>query len=309
MEKEQGNLSLLEKLSFLMLTDTRARWAGILLVILVSWVTGSLELLGDSSIADTGVAMSIIMILTALIFFGYYAFARSSAPTLRAPNLKKTIQAGSAICGLAVIFSFSSVLFQERVLNQEFAQALNANDLPRIAAVTSQAENVTARFHKTLVARSEPKFIEATQRPSTWRGVLVYLGTIAAPIPVGRTLDLKQSGVSIAIPWGGSLEGGNIEFPELGFDGFISDRYDSSKSPPALINMLVMGGQQTLDGFEWRNVTFVGTRISYKGGMVKLEGVRFVNCTFDLPPNTRGAKLAQYVALALPTLNFGATTS
>jgi hypothetical protein len=49
--------------------------------------------------------------------------------------------------------------------------------------------------------------------------------------------------------------------------------------------------------------------ISYKGGLLKLEGVRFVNCTFDLPPDPRGAKLAQYVALNEPKLEFGSAAS
>ena len=62
-------------------------------------------------------------------------------------------------------------------------------------------------------------------------------------------------------------------------------------------DLTIAGASQTLDGIRWRNVTFVGTRLIYGKGPLDLENVHFVNCTFELPPDDRGARLADAIAL------------
>jgi hypothetical protein len=310
MAKGQASVSFLEQLSYLLLIDTQGRWAGIYVTIFVGVITGVCELvLSDSSTNDAVVAMMITMFFTALIFFGIYSFTRSRATVRKTPDLKKTLWIGSGTCGVAVALSISSLTYQTRILNQEFASAFDANDLARIAAVAGEAENVSSRLHKALVRRSEQTFVAATKQPSSWKGVLVYLGTVTAPIPQGPTFVVKQSAGTTTIAWGSKIVGGSFDISDLSGDGFAPGGHGIGNDPPALINVLVKGGRQTLDGFEWRNVTFVGTRISYKGGTVKLEGVRFVKCTFDLPPDPRGARLAQYVALTLPNLDLGSSAA
>jgi hypothetical protein len=62
---------------------------------------------------------------------------------------------------------------------------------------------------------------------------------------------------------------------------------------------------QTLDGVEWKDVTFVNSRIRYHGGDLKMENVHFVHCTFEVPVNPRGAQLADYAALESGALKIG----
>lgn len=62
---------------------------------------------------------------------------------------------------------------------------------------------------------------------------------------------------------------------------------------------------QTLDGVEWKDVVFVNSTIRYRGGDLKLENVRFVNCTFQVPESNRGSQLADYATLESGTLNIG----
>lgn len=62
---------------------------------------------------------------------------------------------------------------------------------------------------------------------------------------------------------------------------------------------------QTLDGIEWKNVVFFNAHIKYGGGDLILENVRFVNCTFDVPVDMRGAEFADYVALEENRLKIG----
>jgi hypothetical protein len=59
----------------------------------------------------------------------------------------------------------------------------------------------------------------------------------------------------------------------------------------------IYGGSQALDGFIWDNVTLINVHVRYTGGTALLRNVRFVNCTFDLPPDNKGMTIADYVAL------------
>jgi hypothetical protein len=75
-----------------------------------------------------------------------------------------------------------------------------------------------------------------------------------------------------------------------------ANRWEADRLTISDIN--VIDGRQSLDGFIWDNVTFVNMKIRYTGGTALLNNVRFVNCSFDLPPDNNGTSLANYVALA-----------
>jgi hypothetical protein len=62
-------------------------------------------------------------------------------------------------------------------------------------------------------------------------------------------------------------------------------------------NLTIEGASQTLDGIHWKNVTFIGTRLRYESGELDLQNVHFVRCTFGLPTDQRGARLANAIAL------------
>lgn len=68
-------------------------------------------------------------------------------------------------------------------------------------------------------------------------------------------------------------------------------------------DLTIAGASQTLDGIRWHNVTFIGTRVLYAKGPLDLENVHFVNCTFELPPDDRGARLADAVALGVTSFS------
>ncbi len=62
-------------------------------------------------------------------------------------------------------------------------------------------------------------------------------------------------------------------------------------------NLTIKGASQTLDGIHWKNVTFVQTRLRYESGELDLQNVHFLRCTFGLPADRRGARLATAIAL------------
>jgi hypothetical protein len=58
------------------------------------------------------------------------------------------------------------------------------------------------------------------------------------------------------------------------------------------------GGRQRLDGVYWKNFSFTNVEIEYDGGPMRLENVKFINCTFkmkysDLSDKFDDALLAQ----------------
>ncbi|MFL6440294.1 MAG: hypothetical protein ACJ71Q_22165 [Terriglobales bacterium] len=69
------------------------------------------------------------------------------------------------------------------------------------------------------------------------------------------------------------------------------------QNPAIVQGLTVIGGNQTLDYITWHNVTFISTHIKYDGGPVRLNNVRFINCTFDFPSNSLGLEVAKYCIL------------
>jgi hypothetical protein len=78
-----------------------------------------------------------------------------------------------------------------------------------------------------------------------------------------------------------------------------------AKNSDSISGLTLDGVTQTLDGVEWKDVTFVNSRIRYRGGDLKLDNVHFVNCTFEVPSSSRGAQLADYATLENGALNIG----
>ena len=96
--------------------------------------------------------------------------------------------------------------------------------------------------------------------------------------------------------------GGFLDVSAVSGDAFVVGAATRRYPLPFVQDSIVKGGIQTLDGFEWKHVTFIGTHIRYKGGEVKLENAVFINCTFDLPRNLEGTRVAEYATLLLPSL-------
>jgi len=78
-----------------------------------------------------------------------------------------------------------------------------------------------------------------------------------------------------------------------------------AKNSDSISGLTLDGVTQTLDGVEWKDVTFVNSRVRYRGGDLKLDNVHFVHCTFEVPESSRGAQLADYATLESGTLNIG----
>jgi hypothetical protein len=91
---------------------------------------------------------------------------------------------------------------------------------------------------------------------------------------------------------------------------FLADPAFWPKHPATVRNLSLIGGTQTLDYVNWENVTFVGTHINYRGGVLRLKNVRFVGCTFEAVPDGKNSiDLLNSLALGLPSLSTGEKSS
>jgi hypothetical protein len=68
----------------------------------------------------------------------------------------------------------------------------------------------------------------------------------------------------------------------------------------------IEGASQTLDGVQWKDVTFIGARLRYEGGAARLQNVKFVRCTFGFSSDERGTKLANAIAGGVGSIVLGA---
>ena len=72
-----------------------------------------------------------------------------------------------------------------------------------------------------------------------------------------------------------------------------------------VMDQVVKNCSQQIDGtITWVHVIFVNSHIIYRGGPVKLEDVRFVNCTFSVERSNAGFQVLQYATLGQPKLDF-----
>jgi hypothetical protein len=310
MAKEIERDGFFEQLTYLFLSDDSTRWKGLLIIIAVGAVVGSTDLLSDnnSSSGNVTVGMSIVMLITAICLFAFYSFTHTKASSDKAAGLRIPSLLAGALCSFAVAFGGLSYSYQTKTLYAEFGKAIEAHDYARLASVTEQASTVSGRLHTSLLEKSDQAFVTATKQPSTWDAVLTSLSRVSAPVPPGTRLIVHEMEHALFIAPGQSVSNLALNVSAVTGDAIVVIP-SAVRTPPLVDRVVFEGGRQTLDGFEWKNVTFVGTHLFYRGGVVKLEGVRFVNCTFDLPPDPRGAKIAQYVALNRPMLEIGSAAS
>lgn len=76
-----------------------------------------------------------------------------------------------------------------------------------------------------------------------------------------------------------------------------------SKNRNEVEGLTLIGASQDLGGIFWNHVTFLNERIKYSGGSLRLEHVRFVNCTFEIAHHPESSKILEYAALRRDSLN------
>jgi hypothetical protein len=306
-EKNIGQNGIFGKLTYLFLYDDSIRWKGFLIIIAVGVITGSVS---DNS-SDGGMfEMNIAMFITALLLFAGYSIFRNKALSVRTVNWRKPMVFAGLACSSAVAFSVFSFIYQKNSLNKDFRFAIETRDYARAGVVAQKALTVSEPLYTQFVKQVDLSLDDALREPQSWHGVLESLNEVSQTSPV-PTATFKVTTGSLAMERGSKVSNVTMDLSDPSSTAFtLAEKvFPPSVPPPLIENVIVKGGQQGLDGFDWKGVTFVGTRISYLGSPVSLEDVRFVNCTFDLPRTQRGAKLAEYVALSLPKLEIGPEAS
>jgi hypothetical protein len=174
----------------------------------------------------------------------------------------------------------------------------NALEAKRL--VTAAHQNAI-QLPPAVVQENGLRFVEVSERsPEAWATVLAFLSyksfvnTLAINIPDYK-VDNAETNIIIGAPPG-------QQPPKFFFAGIapkdsaaqammIGKDKDAGESF-GVAYLLANGGTALLDGMQFRNVIFRDVRIMYSGGPLKMTNVFFLNCTFEMKPETNTLKLA-----------------
>lgn len=232
------------------------------------------------------------------------------------------IQTKATVDRLPLQISESLVAKAKReALNGRQAQALNAIQAATAMVATAQDQNLRAEpkfFEQQIkVLSSIPENQELLPQLSGFRFALASYRSHINPLPKlpqetgafqspsdispGKIYDL---GGPLFMRKNVSLVGPNpslvaIDGTRVPKDQFllVAPSRSMEDNNITVRGVSLIGGNLMLDGVNWDNVTFIRMHISYESGSMKLKNVRFVDCTFDLPSNQDGSKIADYAAL------------
>ncbi len=200
-----------------------------------------------------------------------------------------------------------------------FAASLKALD----QTVDMQPENERLRDHafqarvelaelRTTVGAGKPEGAKAAADPATGRTLTANVGpgTVAPhamKIPGHVVFSAPHALTAKQTLNAASLHGDYVDATLMPDEAevFLPPATRGFEDQVRVEGVTIEGASQTLDGVQWKDVTFVGTRLRYEGGAARLQNVKFVRCTFGFSSDERGTKLANAIAGGVGTIVVG----
>lgn len=235
--------------------------------------------------------------------------AASSAELLG--NMKGYLNSGDKVRAAEVAYNAHELLIAAKenkspVPPGYFATTLALlNNLPAVSDADISSRLLSARV---ALAEYHSALQTGPDIPSKEVALKVASGSPVTAQPMNGDAVYRVSGQLILLPktnWqapGAVVDGSAIP---TGTDLLQTSSGSLAKNGASISGLTLDGVTQTLDGVEWKDVTFVNSRIRYHGGDLKLDNVHFVHCTFEVPESDRGAQLAGYATLEGSPLNIG----
>jgi len=186
----------------------------------------------------------------------------------------------------------------QKLIHDLLGLAKNA-DKPEIAARAAQvAASLTATLREQKRS-AVPEFFEQANQDINALRLKKEPSLRAVAFTTQQQLAEYRSALQTGKPIGSALNCASGSNPSslFGASG------DQTKADRLVQAITITNCPQILDGFTWRNVVFINSRILYKGGPVVLDHVVFLNCTFQTQQNDEGIKLLQYAILDENTLS------
>lgn len=181
--------------------------------------------------------------------------------------------------------------------------------------ILTQAKGAKVKLPADVVKSEGAKFIDAAQRnPDAWSAVIEFVNynsflnfdpasISGARVSLANKFTAYQPPSSAGPVW--AL--GDSKPPEVPQLRPLDQRdlNDGKTYGPKFLK--IVGGEVLLDGYYIKNVILENVHVSYRGGAMRLENVYFVNCTFDIPQQQNGERLA--MALLEPSSATNLVTS
>jgi hypothetical protein len=181
--------------------------------------------------------------------------------------------------------------------------------------ITAAHENAV-QLPPAVIQENGLRFVEASEKsPAAWDAALAFLAyksfvnTFAVNIPNYQGDKAGVTHVLIASPVGKEppkfFSAGTAPKDQAAQVMKIGGDMDAGKDF-GVAYIFAFGGATVLDGLQLRNVVFRDVHVVYSGGPLKMTNVFFLNCTFEMKPDTNTLKLASAALTPGPSTTFSA---
>jgi hypothetical protein len=193
------------------------------------------------------------------------------------------------------------------------ADPKNALEAKRL--VTVAREN-SIQLPSAVIQENGLRFVEASEKsPVAWDTALAFLAyksfinTFAINIPNFQADKAGTTAILMNYPLGQNppkfFSAGTAPKDLAAQLMKIGDDMNAGKNF-GIGYIFGFGGATVLDGMQLRNVVFRDVHVVYSGGPLKMTNVFFLNCTFEMKPDTNTLKFASAALTPGPATSFSA---
>jgi hypothetical protein len=190
----------------------------------------------------------------------------------------------------------------------------NALEAKRLVTVAHQN---SVQLPSAVIQENGQKFIEASEKsPVAWDTALAFLdyksfvNTLAINLPTIKP-DASRATTHVTTDHPPGLKNPNFFWVgtaprEQAAQVMKIGKDLDAEQALGVAFLFGYGGGMILDGMQLRNVVFQEVHIVYSGGPLKMTNVFFLNCTFEMKPDTNTLKLASAALTPGPAISFAA---
>ena len=206
-------------------------------------------------------------------------------------------------------------------LTQAAQRAASPGSVQEVTNTTSELRARGIKLDKGLVSAVGDSFLKAAkQNPGAWPAVVSLLGYKSfLNEETAPKFDLRQRPVDptkyhMSLSFTGVPPGqqGGLVAEVRVYGAALGDKsalLDDLQQPQVavpgyeLIVVNALGGSIGLDNARMKHVILMNAKVTYSGGLISLDDVQFVNCSFEFNPTPAGFELAESI-LSAPTARF-----
>lgn len=286
---------MIERLQTYVWEDHQARWRNDLSSVVISVCSYMICLrlgVGENNAVNFSMVLLVVTVTATTIWYCVKHQTRKTRSSQRKVRLIWQL----LVIVLAVFSKVTTTSLEAGVVGTELRWAAHGvptrDKLEKAVRIVNAAKRNDVRVSPSVISRIGQKMLGTAAQPHLQKAALEAANQFASyqsslqarPLTVthittltGTPTDPKGPPIAVDVGCAKAINGAEARTGNIfGFAGFtVSNCADLVISPakPEVLH---------LDNVDSRNVTFVNCALIYNGGKLKLENVRFVNCTFQV---------------------------